>query len=220
MIRLIAITCIAVAAVAITGINAYLSPDDLRKCGETPSNSAGCEKFDAIVAVSGGNTLTRTTEAVRLYKNGWADYIIFSGAAFDKNSPSNAAVMREEARQRGVPETAIITEETSRTTHQNAQNTAEILNKYDIKTLLVVTSPYHQRRAGLEFQTITGSSVKIANHPASNDSDWPWYWWITPRGWWLAVGEMAKIGATHAGESLGHGTACGSTQGLRAPSRA
>ena len=182
-------------------IGAYLAPDDLVRCGSAPSNLAGCEKVDAIVAVSGGHTQARTAEAVALYQAGWSDRIIFSGAAFDTDAPSNASVMKEEAIKSGVPAGNIIIEESSRTTHENAKKTESILSQYKLEKIIVVTSPYHQRRAGIEFSTIAGNDVLVLNHPASNDPDWGWFWWLTPRGWWLAVGELVKIGATHAGES-------------------
>lgn len=185
----------------VVSISAYLSPDDLVRCGNAPSNLAGCEKTDAIVAVSGGNTPVRAEEAIKLYKAGWAKYLIFSGAAFDDASPSNAFVMKQQALEAGVPAEKILTENASRTTHQNAERTTELLTQYRIKRLIVVTSPYHQRRAGLEFKKIAGSDVSVYNHPAWGDPDWQWYWWATPRGWWLAIGELAKVGATHAGES-------------------
>lgn len=193
---------VCVAALAIVGINAYLAPDDLRACGTTPDQGRDeCQKADAIVAVSGGKTAARTAEAITLYKNGWANYLIFSGAAKDTTGPSNAAVMKQQALAAGVPERAIITENESQTTHQNAERTDQILREYSIYRLIVVTSPYHQRRAGLEFQNKTDESITILNHPAKNDPDWPSLWWLTPRGWWLAVGELVKITATHAGGS-------------------
>ncbi len=185
----------------VISIGAYLSPDDLVRCGAKPTDLAGCEKVDAIVAVSGGNTSVRAAEAIKLYEAGWAKYIIFSGAAFDEASPSNAAVMKEQAIAAGVPEADILTEDTSRTTHQNAEQTSKLLEEYRISRLIVVTSPYHQRRAGLEFKAIAGDKVAVLNHPAWGDPDWQWYWWATPRGWWLAIGELVKVGATHAGES-------------------
>lgn len=201
MIKLIALTVAIVGVVTVTGIGSYLSPNDLRGCEEQPTGQGKCQKVDAIVAVSGGETAIRTAEAVDLYQQGWADYIIFSGDAFDKDSPSNASVMRIQALSAGVPGSAILTEETSRTTHQNAEKTNELLDQYDIKSIIVVTSPYHQRRASLEFHQFVGDKVRILNYPVQNDPDWPWYWWATPRGWWLAGGELVKIGAVQAGES-------------------
>ncbi len=184
--------------IAVVAIGVYLSPDDLAKCGVAPSAEPGCEKADAIVAVSGGNTSVRTAEAIRLYKDGWADKLIFSGAAQDANSPSNALVMKRQAVDDGVPESDIIIDQLSRTTHQNAERTDELVKDYAISRLIVVTSPYHQRRAGLEFRSV-GKNITTINHPAKGDPDWPWYWWATPRGWWLAVGELIKIAAVHAG---------------------
>ena len=185
----------------IAGIGAYLSPDDLASCSQTPDERSKCQKVDAIVAVSGGKTHIRAAEAIQLYKDGWADYLIFSGAAKDEDGPSNAAVMRRQAIEAGVPAQSILTDESSRTTHQNAKETAEIIQENNINRIIVVTSPYHQRRAGLEFDRLTGESVHVLNHPASHDPDWGAFWWLTPRGWWLAGGELVKITVTHAGES-------------------
>lgn len=182
-------------------LGAYLTPDDLSGCNTEPTQKTKCQSADAIVAVSGGNTSVRAAEAINLYKHGWGKYLIFSGAAMDVSSPSNAEVMKLQAVAAGVPDSAIITEDFARTTHQNAEKVDSVIEKYNIHRLIVVTSPYHQRRAGLEFKKFVGPSVQVVNHPAKNDPDWPVLWWLTPRGWWLAGGEFVKIIAFHAGES-------------------
>ncbi|HMR73214.1 MAG TPA: YdcF family protein, partial [Candidatus Saccharibacteria bacterium] len=69
----------------------YLGPDDLAGCASLPDATGRCEKADAIVAVSGGDTMARVDQAIELYKNGWATMLIFSGAALDKTGPSNAS---------------------------------------------------------------------------------------------------------------------------------
>lgn len=200
MIKLLIIP-IVVFALAIVFIGNYLSPDDLAKCGAKPGNENGCQKADAIIAVSGGNTSVRTAEAIELYKGGWADLLIFSGAAQDIDSPSNAEVMKSQALHAGVPASAIIIESDARTTHQNAGNAELIFEEYNVNQIIVVTSPYHQRRAGLEFQKLTSSARQVRNHPAADDPDWSMWWWLTPRGWWLAGGELLKIGAVQSGNS-------------------
>lgn len=199
MIRILIIIFV-VFIIGILGLGAYLSPDDLSQCETQPSAITGCNAADAIVAVSGGNTPIRTAEAIKLYKNGWGNFLIFSGAARDSSGPSNAEVMRTQAIAAGVPTDAILIDETSQTTHENAQGIKELAKSHDISSILVVTSPYHQRRAGLELKQIMGSEAMIRNHPAKNDPDWPTFWWLTPRGWWLAGGELAKIIFVHAGE--------------------
>lgn len=200
MIKFIVIIGIIVG-VLVAGIGTYLSPDDLAHCGEHPDASGKCQKADAVVAVSGGNTSVRAAEAIRLYKNGWADKLIFSGAAQDTSGPSNAKVMKQQAIDSGIAAQDIEIDEFSKTTHQNAEGTDELVKNNNYSRIIVVTSPYHQRRAGLEFSDIFGPSVTIINHPAKDDPDWPWYWWATPRGWWLAGGELIKIGIVHTGES-------------------
>lgn len=177
------------------GISIYLQPDDLKQCGNSVSNNNtvdNCQPVDAIVAVSGGDTSARVAEAVKLYNGGFSNKLIFSGAAMDKTGPSNAAAMKTIAINAGVPALSIWLDEYSNTTSENAQNSKTIFNELDIKSAILVTSGYHQRRASLEFgKRITG--VKILSHPVKQDSDWSTWWFITPRGWWLAGGELVKI---------------------------
>ena len=186
--------------IIIVGLTIFLGPDDLSGCDSAPTDVAPCQPADAIVAVSGGDTAARTGEAIRLYQNGWASKLIFSGAAQDKSGPSNAVAMRHEAQAAGVPFKDILIEEYGATTKQNAENTQTIFEKNDIKSVILVTSAYHQRRAGLEFSTRSGG-VKVRNHPVSHDDQWSAFWWATPIGWFLAVSEFVKIIAFFFGGS-------------------
>lgn len=178
--------------ISIVLIGKYLGPDDLAVCGEQPSSKTGCQKADAIIAVSGGDTAARTEEAIMLYKNGWGSKLVFSGAAEDTSGPSNAAVMRDIAIDGGVPKEAIIIDEYSQTTKQNAEGTAALLSKDSISSVILVTSAYHQRRTYLEF-THLFENVTIRNHPVKQDRQWSGWWWLTPTGWFLALGELARI---------------------------
>lgn len=185
-------------AVIIFSLSVYLTPNDIEKCPLRPNGQGSCKAVDAIVAVSGGDTLARTQEAVRLYERGWADTLIFSGAAQDKTGPSNAAVMRIEAIKEGVPASAILIEEYSETTKQNAVKTHELLEARQIESVILVTSAYHQRRAGLEFAS-RASDVNVLNHPVKQDKQWTDLWWLTAEGWYLALGEFFKIIAFYLG---------------------
>lgn len=193
------ITLAAVFIMAIIGLGFYLTPNDLASCGTTPSEQKPCQKADAIVAVSGGDTLARAHEAIMLYQNGWASKLIFSGAAQDKSGPSNAEVMSREATKAGVPEEDIITEEESATTKQNAEKTGTIFTENNISSVILVTSAYHQRRASLEFGARAQNSIALRNHPVAQDNQWSVWWWLTPTGWYLAIGEFIKIIAFYVG---------------------
>jgi len=204
MVRNILLIVAALLVVFIAVVSVYLSPDDLSKCSNVSTAKQDCSKADAIVVISGGNTSTRTTEAIKLYKAGWADTLIVSGAAADPSGPSNADVMKRQAIEAGVAEEDIMVESSAQTTKQNAQRTKELLMEAGggaVKRVILVTSPYHQRRASLEFRALAGNGITIVNHPTPDDPDWSNVWWLTPRGWWLVVGELVKIGAFYAGES-------------------
>ena len=189
---IIGITIVVFSAV-VFGIGRYLGVDDLASCGKTPTDAKKCAAADAIVAVSGGDTTARADEAILLYQNGWAKYIVFSGAAADKSGPSNAAVMKRQAIDAGVPENAILIENKSETTEENATNTSQILEGKRISSVILVTSAYHERRATIEFKK-SAPSVVVRSHPVASDKQWRGSsWWLTPTGWILAVQELGKI---------------------------
>lgn len=163
------------------GVGYYLSP-------QSP-----LAKSDAIVAISGGDTEARTAEAVSLYKQGWAPHLIFSGAAADSSGPSNARAMAMAAEDAGVPKSAIQLDETSANTEQNATDVAGIIRAQGYHSLILVTSPYHQRRAYIVFRRALGSNFTIINH-SSFDQQWRRsHWWATAYSRSLTAGELQKV---------------------------
>ena len=172
---------IGIFVAAVFGSAIYLSPQD----STSPA--------DAIVVVSGGQTQTRAKQGIELYKKDLAPKIIFSGAALD-DGPSNAREMAALARRSGVPDSAIIIDEDAKTTYQNAVNSKRILEENDAKSIILVTSPYHQRRAFITFQKILGDGYAIENS-SSYDNAWSKSaWWATPFGVWITASELAKVG--------------------------
>ncbi len=187
----------------------FLAPYDIANC-ETPgvynSSIPKCQKADAIVSISGGNTAARTNEAVRLYEQGWANKIIFSGAAADISSPSNAAVMKAQAVEQGVPAASILMDEDAKNTNQNAEFTAKIITDNNFKKIILTTSGYHQRRAYLEFsRALAGTGVEIINAPAQNDPQWTKFWWLSLRGWQLTLSELGGIIIFFTEQGINHG---------------
>ena len=176
------ILLIAVAAVAaFFSLGFYLSPQGT------------LAKADTIVAISGGDTTARTAEAVKLYNDGWAKHIIFSGAALDPNSPSNAQTMARAAEQQGVPASAIELDEAASNTRQNAAGVASIMAREHFASMILVTSPYHQRRADITFRRTLGPSVTIINH-SSYDQAWRRSnWWATTYSRNLTMSELQKV---------------------------
>lgn len=186
------IAIVAIVLLLAVGLPLYLGPDDIAGCS-APTETGKCATADAVIAISGGDTSARTAEAIKLYTAGWAPRLIFSGAAADKSGPSNAEVMKEQALKSGVPASDISIEDLSATTAENAQNTSTLVSAMGLKRVILVTSAYHQRRASIEFSKWLGSGVTIVNHPVTNDDQWSNWWWLTPYGWWLGIGELIKI---------------------------
>ena len=63
-------------------------------------------------------------------------------------------------------------------------------------SLLVLTSPYHSRRALWTFRhEFEGSNVLVGLTSVRNgrQTPSPWFWWLTQRGWRLVAGEYVKF---------------------------
>ena len=148
-------------------------------------------KADAIIVVSGGDTRGRTLHGVDLYKRGYAPTILFSGAARDPDSASNAKAMYAIATSRGVPPVAILLDETARDTKENADQTKVIASKY--KKIILVTSDYHQRRVSREFKQAYGPQTQFINSPVQDKYWGQKSWFFTPYGWWISVTEPVKL---------------------------
>lgn len=159
-------------------IGNYLSPSD------------NLSKADAIVVVSGSGE--RVDHAVELYKKGLAPKLIFSGAA--KEGSSNALAMQIEAVKVGVPKEIIFLEEKATNTYENALLSKEIILQENFKSIILVTSPYHQRRTYESFQIVLkDKNVTIQNSPAE-ESNWkPNTWWINEETRGLTFTEIGKL---------------------------
>jgi uncharacterized SAM-binding protein YcdF (DUF218 family) len=153
------------------------------------------EKADAIVAIS-GDTGARAATAIALWKQGYAPIIVFSGAAIDPDSVSSAEIMRREALRQGVPESATLIEPASSTTEENASEVTRLMVQRKMRSAILVTSPYHQRRAALLFtRAFEPASLVLRNYPA-RDPEWdPNFWWRHDPLRSRTLVELAKLGA-------------------------
>ena len=148
---------------------------------------------DAIVVISGDEQMARFAEGVNLYRQGLGHFLVFSGAAFD-NGTSNADVMRSLAIARGVPQSAILEEPQGEDTWGNAVYTREVLEEHDLQSAILVTSPYHLRRAQVTFDAAyAGSGIQLTVH-AAPDSQWrKLSWWQQPETRRLTFTELQKL---------------------------
>jgi uncharacterized SAM-binding protein YcdF (DUF218 family) len=148
---------------------------------------------DAIVVISGDEQMARFADGVNLYQQGFGRYLVFSGAAFDSGT-SNADVMRRLAVEQGVPDRAILEEPQGEDTWGNAVFTRQVLEEHGLRSAILVTSPYHLRRAQVTFDAAyAGSGIQLMVH-AAPDSQWrKLSWWQQPETRRLTFTELQKL---------------------------
>ncbi len=113
------------------------------------------EKCDCIVALGGENV--RKREAVKIFKEGYGKKIIFTG--FE--------VTRDDYERYGIKQGEYIYPVKSAfNTYEEAQVVKEIAKKHNFKSVIVVTSFYHSRRASETFKNILGKeNIRVIVHP-------------------------------------------------------
>lgn len=96
----------------------------------------------------------RVLYGVKLYKDGKAPIIVFSGGRIDwkDGGPPEADDMAQIARLMGVPDVALVQEGKSLNTYQNAIYVKDILRERQVDTILLVTSAIHMPRSMAIFQ--------------------------------------------------------------------
>ncbi len=145
----------------VAGLLLGLIEDHVPRVELTPSQG-----IDAIVVLGGGTyakgslrpadqlgylTIIRTMCGVDLYARGIAPRLVMSGgdATIFGHGPREAQEMKRFAMHLGVPEDAILIEEESRTTYENAVETKRLLGP---ATIVLATSALHLPRAQALFQ--------------------------------------------------------------------
>ena len=141
----------------------------------------------------------RLTSALWLYRAGRVRRIIISGGsgAVMKKANSEADELATLLRLAGVPARDILREEQSRNTRENALFTKRLLAQYpDIKSLVLVTSAFHERRALGCFQKVGLQPVPFPAAFYSADRKATPDYWLLPspaamQSWSMLVHEMA-----------------------------
>jgi uncharacterized SAM-binding protein YcdF (DUF218 family)/glycosyltransferase involved in cell wall biosynthesis len=99
---------------------------------------------------AGGGAQERLKQAVDLYKAGYAPWLILSSGYV--YSFREAEVMRALAIDLGIPASAIVLEQRATNTYENVRFVDEILRDHHWSRILLVSSPYHMRRALLVWR--------------------------------------------------------------------
>jgi uncharacterized SAM-binding protein YcdF (DUF218 family) len=99
---------------------------------------------------AGHGLQSRVLHALRLYKKGYAPHVICTGGVGDY-PPAEAVAAAKILLARGVPRQAIVLEDKSTSTWENAANVARICRAHGWKRVVVVSDPFHLWRAEHNF---------------------------------------------------------------------
>ena len=127
----------------------------------------GFSGYDSKIKMLNFNAQSdRMIFAEQLYYQGKIKKILISGGngTLIKNSYREAEEIKKHLISNKIPEEDIWIESTSRNTYENASNSAKILEKKEVKSILLITSAIHMRRSLLCFK-----KVNIRPTPFSTD---------------------------------------------------
>lgn len=136
------------------------------------------KKSDAILAL-GSHDLRVAEYASKLFLDGWAPFIIFSGKSGRLTSrlwdKSEAEIFADVAIKMGVPKEKIIIEGQSTNTGENILFTKKLLQEKGInaQSFIIVQKPYMERRAYAAFKkrwpekefVVTSSPISFDDYP-------------------------------------------------------
>jgi uncharacterized SAM-binding protein YcdF (DUF218 family) len=167
--------------------------------------SAPLERADAVVVLSGSSTyVERTRRAARLLREGRAPKVILTNdatrggySAEEDRNPLFVERAAAELRRAGVADGQIeLVPEPVTSTYEEAARLRLYAESRGLRSLIVVTSGYHSRRAlwtlGRAFE---GSGVSVGLEPVEpgEQTPRPALWWLSPLGWKLVPGEYLKL---------------------------
>jgi uncharacterized SAM-binding protein YcdF (DUF218 family) len=139
---------------------------------------------DAIVALGGGKE--RAVYGAELFNQGYADWFITADMPLNVpgiREPYSELVKRE-ATWQGVPEENIlVTPGTVETTYQEALAVRQLAEARGLRSLIVVTDPFHTRRARMAFRdAFRDTDITVMGRPVSESKYRPDSWWQTRDG--------------------------------------
>ena len=166
---------------------------------------APLEHADAIAVLSGSAVIRERVQfAAQLYKDGRAPRIILtndnqqgSWSSAQQRNPFFYEGAADLLISAGVPRAAIeILLEPVSGTYDEVRLLRRYAEEHRLKSILVVTSAYHSRRALWTLRQAfanNGITVGLTVVPPGVQSPSPITWWLHIRGWQMVAGEYPKI---------------------------
>jgi uncharacterized SAM-binding protein YcdF (DUF218 family) len=162
-------------------------------------------RADAIVVLSGSPVYAeRLRHAARLYHEGRARAIVLTDDGLAgrwsrqrQRNPRSIERGRDTLLASGLPaDRVIMLSGRVYSTYDEAVTVQAYARAQRLRSLLIVTSPYHARRALWVFDRVLSAdnvSVGVNPVPPGDQSPAPSVWWLGRRGWQSVAGEYPKF---------------------------
>lgn len=162
-------------------------------------------RADAVVVLSGSSAyIERSRRAAELYKEGRAPRVILTNdnlrgpwSEARQVNPLFVERAQEELARAGVPSNSIeVLPDEIEGTHGEAVAVYNYATQKGLRSVLIVTSPYHTRRALWTMQrAFRNSGVAVGVETTENGEDIlaPTTWWLHRRGWSVVALEYPKL---------------------------
>ena len=152
-------------------------------------------KADVII-IPGSSRTELAQRAAELLEQGYAEYVIVSGADNKKLKESEAEFLYDQLVKMGIDPARIIKENRATNTYENAflclSKCKEL--KIDTDKMIIVCKNYHSRRVKLTFESVfKGSKIMIA--PVCDSTGITSFnWYTSEQKRRIVFGEVEKIG--------------------------
>lgn len=150
-----------------------------------PSRVARCD----LMVVLGGGARERMSTAMDLMADGACERLLFTGAGFE----ANGGYLQPEPPAAEGPRRAPMAAR-SRSTLDDAVVALRAARSGGDRFVLVVTSPYHTRRASWVFsRVLAGTGIRFGVYPSETFYMDYRRWWESRDGLSLVLGEYVKL---------------------------
>jgi uncharacterized SAM-binding protein YcdF (DUF218 family) len=159
-------------------------------------------RSDSVVALSGGDG-ERLAGAIQLYKKGLGASILIVGPDIPflkvytaEDSLTQGEAKRRIAIKRGIPADSVILALGPTSTWEEARRTLEVARSRNWKSIIVITDPFHTRRARAVFRHVfRGQECQVAFYhlPLGRSSQNVPRWWKRESDTMAVMTESIKL---------------------------
>jgi len=158
---------------------------------------------DALVVLSGSSSyLERTQKAAELFRQGRAPVVLLTDdhtrGGWSQPLQTNPYFVdraTEELIKQGVPAERIrIVPGVAESTRSEALIVKDYAAAHGFRSVLIITSAFHSRRALRTFRTsFAATGIIVGLDPSSGSRTSAALWWLSPSGWRDVAGEYIKL---------------------------